>query len=81
MNLEEKCFSDLDFLYPKLESTKRDSELDKHLVAALNVLYLDEIRSENKRRQSTGLPRISPVDIVNEWHVSRRLVEDFHKSW
>ena len=80
MNLEEKCFSDLDFLYPKLELTKSDSDIDKHLVAALNVLYLDEIRCENKRRQSIGLPRISPVDIVNEWHVSRRLVEDFLKS-
>jgi hypothetical protein len=80
MNLEEKCFSDLDFLYPKLESTKRDSEIDKHLVAALNVLYLDEIRCENKRRQSIGLPRISPVDIVNKWHESRRLVEDSLKS-
>jgi replication-associated recombination protein RarA len=76
MNLEEKCFSDLDFLYPKMESTKSDSEIDKHLAAALNVLYLDEIRRENKRRQSMGLPRISPEDLVNEWHVSRRFVED-----
>ena len=76
MNLEEKCFSDLDFLYPKMESKKSDLEIDKHLAAALNVLYLDEIRCENKRRQSNGLPRISPVDIVNQWHVSRRLVED-----
>ena len=61
---------------PEDGTKKSDSEIDKHLAAALNVLYLDEIRCENKRRQGNGLPRIGPVDIVNQWHVSRRLVED-----
>jgi hypothetical protein len=72
MNFERKCFSDLDFLYPKMESGTCNSEIDKHLAAALNVLYLDEIRRENKRRQDSGLPRISPADIVNAWHDARR---------
>jgi replication-associated recombination protein RarA len=76
MSLEEKCFSDLDFLYPKMESTESICEIDKHLAAALNVLYLDEIRRENKRRQSNGLPRIRPADIVNEWHANRHVAKN-----
>jgi hypothetical protein len=76
MSLEEKCFSDLDFLYPKMGSTNRKCEIDKHLAAALNVLYLDEIRRENKTRQSNGLPRISPTDIVNEWHANRHVAKN-----
>lgn len=73
MTLQEKCFSDLDFLYPKMDSDKSDFEIDRHLVAALSVLYVDEIKRENKRRQSKGLPRISPADIVAVWHDARRI--------
>lgn len=75
MSLQEKCFRDLDFLYPKMDSSQSDPEIDRHLMAALSVLYLDEIKHENKRRLSKGLPRISPADIVAAWHSVRRTVE------
>lgn len=73
MTLEEQCFAELDMLYPQMEPTRNHFEIDKHLAALLNILYLDDIRRENKRRANNGLSKITAADIVNEWHVARRL--------
>jgi hypothetical protein len=74
MTLEEQCFAELDMLYPQMEPTKNHFEIDQDLAALLNILYLDDIRRENKKRANNGLTKINAADIVNEWHVARRLV-------
>jgi hypothetical protein len=56
MSLEEKCFTELDTLYPMLRSTTKSSaETDEHLAAVLHTLCHDEIRRENERRAKEGL--------------------------
>jgi hypothetical protein len=78
MNIEEKCFAELDWLYPafRLTTKRSTAEFDEHLAAVLHALYRDEVECENERREKEGLGWKTTLDIIGEWHVARGLVKD-----